>query len=67
MGGNYEFFENFERNKYLKKLPSMQRVNMIITTKWSIVDKWKLKAGKKSRRKHFILPAQVFCITFNFH
>ena len=22
----YEFFENFERNKYLKKLPSMQRV-----------------------------------------
>ena len=27
MGGNNEFFENFERNKYLKKLPSMQRVN----------------------------------------
>jgi len=26
MGGNDEFFENFERNKYLKKLPSMQRV-----------------------------------------
>ena len=26
MGGNNEFFENFERNKYLKKLPSMQRV-----------------------------------------
>ena len=25
MGGNNEFFENFERNKYLKKLPSMQR------------------------------------------
>ena len=25
MGGN-EFFENFERNKYLKKLPSMQKV-----------------------------------------
>ena len=24
--GNNEFFENFERNKYLKKLPSMQRV-----------------------------------------
>ena len=24
---NNEFFENFERNKYLKKLPSMQRVN----------------------------------------
>ena len=27
MGGNNEFFGNFERNKYLKKLPSMQRVN----------------------------------------
>ena len=26
MGGNNEFFENFERNKYLKILPSMQRV-----------------------------------------
>ena len=29
MGGNNEFFENFERNKYLKKLPSMQRVKLI--------------------------------------
>ena len=28
MGGNNEFFENFERNKYLKKLPSMQRDNI---------------------------------------
>ena len=27
MGGNNEFFEFFERNKYLKKLPSMQRVS----------------------------------------
>jgi len=27
MGGNNDFFENFERNKYLKKIPSMQRVN----------------------------------------
>ena len=26
MDGNNEFFENFERNKYLKNLPSMQRV-----------------------------------------
>ena len=26
MGGNNGFFENFERNKHLKKLPSMQRV-----------------------------------------
>ena len=26
MGGNNDFFENFETNKYLKKLPSMQRV-----------------------------------------
>ena len=30
MGGNNEFFENFERNKYLKKLPSMQRVKYIV-------------------------------------
>ena len=30
MGGNNEFFLNFERNKYLKKLPSMQRVNPFI-------------------------------------
>ena len=29
MGGNNDFFENFERNKYLKKLPSMQRVNIL--------------------------------------
>ena len=28
MGGNDESFENFERNKYLKKLPSMQRIMM---------------------------------------
>ena len=26
MSGNNEFFEKFERKKYLKKLPSMQRV-----------------------------------------
>jgi len=30
MVGNNEFFENFERNKYLKKLPSMQRVKISI-------------------------------------
>ena len=30
MGGNNEFFENFERNKYLKKLPSMQRVKVFL-------------------------------------
>ena len=30
MGGNNEFFENFERNKYLKKLLSMQRVNGVL-------------------------------------
>ena len=28
MGGKKEFFENFERKKYLKKLPSMQRVKV---------------------------------------
>ena len=26
IGGNNEFFKNFERKKYLKKLPTMQRV-----------------------------------------
>ena len=30
MGGNNEFFENFEKNKYLKKIPSMQRVKSVI-------------------------------------
>ena len=30
MGGNYEFFETFEINKYLKKLPSMQRVKIAL-------------------------------------
>ena len=29
MGGNIELFEIFERNKYLKKLPSVQRVKSI--------------------------------------
>ena len=31
MGRNNEFFENFERNKYLKKLPSMQRVKELLS------------------------------------
>ena len=34
MSGNYEFFEHFERNKYLKKLPSMQRVKSIDVKGW---------------------------------
>ena len=29
MDGNNEFFKKFERNKYLKKLPSMQRVKNV--------------------------------------
>ena len=29
MGGNNDFFENFEEKKYLKKIPSMQRVNPV--------------------------------------
>jgi len=29
MDGNNECFEKFERNKYLKKLPSMQRVKKV--------------------------------------
>ena len=32
MGGNNEFFEKFERNKYLKKIPSMQRVKSVFDT-----------------------------------
>ena len=28
MGGNNDFFKKIERNKYFKKLPSMQRVNV---------------------------------------
>ena len=37
MGGNNDFFENFERNKYLKKLPSMQRVKCITMSKGLMV------------------------------
>ena len=37
MGGNNEIFANFERNKYLKKLPSMQRVKPIYTCKSEIL------------------------------
>ena len=43
MGGNNEFFENFERNKYLKKLHSMQRVKQ--PPKGSPNKIWLLKAG----------------------
>ena len=38
MGGNNGFFENFERNKYLKKLPSMQRVKWV-NVYWLFQDK----------------------------
>ena len=38
MGGNNEFFENFERNKYLKKLPSMQRVKTKRPTKTNLLN-----------------------------
>ena len=31
MGGNNDFFENFERNKYMKKIPSMKKVKSDIT------------------------------------
>ena len=37
MGGSNEFFENFERNKYLKKVPSMQRVNSLWTMGISLI------------------------------
>ena len=29
LGGNIDFFASFERKKYLKKLPSMQRVKNV--------------------------------------
>ena len=32
MGGNNEFFENFERNKYLKKLPACKELSTGIAT-----------------------------------
>ena len=37
MGGNNEFFENFERNKYLKELPSMQRVKILLIDNFQIM------------------------------
>ena len=37
MDGNNNSFENFERNKYLKKLPSMQRVKVIHVTSSTIL------------------------------
>ena len=40
MGGNNEFYENFERNKYLKKLPSIQRVNTFIPDMMDFVTNW---------------------------
>jgi len=49
MGGNNDFFENFERNKYLKKLPSMQRVK---PTNWYSITtdlRKRLLAGNKVR------------------
>ena len=38
MGGNNEFFEHFERNKYLKKLPSVQRVKPGRITRIELLD-----------------------------
>ena len=40
MGGNNDFFENFERNKYLKKLPSMQRVKKIQRHQEVLIELW---------------------------
>ena len=45
MGENNEFFENFERNKYLKKLPSMQRVNRFHSGYWCSSIFVKLQTG----------------------
>ena len=40
MGGNNEFFGNFERNKYLNKLPSMQRVNITQNVGTAIITRY---------------------------
>ena len=40
MDGNNEFFENFERNKYLKELPSMQRVKQFSSLVCVIINLW---------------------------
>ena len=38
MGGNNEFFENFERNKYLKNYPACKELNKLqghsLTHQW---------------------------------
>ena len=53
MGGNNEFFENFERNKYLKKLPSMQRVNN--STFYSCACEFLSKAYKAARKMSYCM------------
>ena len=50
MGGNNEFCENFERNKYLKKLPSMQRVNQAQSNNLLITYKFDFKSVNSSAR-----------------
>ena len=64
MGGNNEFFENFERNKYLKKLPSMQRVKMQlkISAETSKKNLWCLTLSPPNK-----LSSAKFLARFNFH
>ena len=46
MGENNELFENFERNKYLKKLPSMKRVKLQhVYSDYRVPCIWSLKTG----------------------
>ena len=52
MGGNNEFFENFEGNKYLKKLPSMQRVKKERTQEPTITDCRRSAKSAKCCLKH---------------
>ena len=57
MNGNYEFFENFERNKYLKKLPSMQRVKVSPVYKNAIY---------LSFEWHLLVLCRFFTVVLNF-
>ena len=64
MGGNNEFFENFERDKYLKKLPSMQRVKTGLSAcvlgrkNDRLPDMWGLLKGVPTPENHLVHTTQ---------
>ena len=69
MGGNNECFENFERNKYLKKLPSMQRV-MITPSVYHVSFLYHhvtlITSSKSHTLIHFFLIFVPKCLSLNF-